>query len=211
MVKSLSAQVCALDTRMSNLYQLFGRTRNRLTIIEDTVNNLPEDEELGATVGCGGLENTSEADAVLVCEDGAQKAFVAGGEPEEIVFCDGKARKVPKGLGWHPLATKQLILTQSNMASNNVPVSLPEFPSDVCTPVWALFNSTGQAFPGGSGSGTQVQLHMNGNELFISGFFGDYSFCQAMVSTPTASNTLQVVSSGSGVRSFICHLLGYFY
>lgn len=211
LVQKLSAEVCALTTRLNNMYQLLGRTRNRLTTVEDTVNNLPDDEEVASAVGCGGLETTSEADAVLVCEDGAEKAMVPSGSPEHLVFCGGKVKKVPKGIQFYPLTTAQLVLTQTNMASNSTVVNLPEYPTDVCGPVWALFQSAAQSFPGGSGSATSVSVGANGQGVVTTGHFGDLSFAESTIKTTSAATTFSVTVSGSGSRNFNVTLIGYLY
>lgn len=211
LVQRLSAEVCALTTRLNNMYQLLGRTRNRLTTVEDTVNNLPDDEEVAASVGCAGLETTAEADAVLVCEDGAEMAMVPSGTPEHIVFCGGKVQKVPKGIEFYPLSTAQLILAQSNPASNNAIVNLPSYPTDVCGPVWMVLEIGGQSFPGGSASATSVQITCAGYAVWATGHFGDINFTQSMIPATTSTVTFAITVSGSGVRAFNINLIGYMY
>ena len=208
--KALQEKVCALETKYNNWHQLLGRTRNRVTTLEDTIKNLPDEDEI-VSVGCGGLETASEADALLVCDEGAEKAFVPSGSPEEVVFCGGKVKKVPKGIRFFPLAVKQLVLAQANMANNNAVVALPSYPTEPCGEVWAVFESSGQAFPGPSSSGTNVTVQMNGYLVHLTGFFGDYSGSLSFVRVTSATSTFNVTTSGSGVRSVNVNLIGYMY
>lgn len=209
--QALQANVCSLETRLNNMYQLFGRTRNRLTKVENDLNNLPSDEEAAAAVGCAGLESTGIADAVLVCEDGSEKAFVPAGIPEKIVFCGGQVKKVPKGLEFYPLVPKQLVLNVNIAGFVDVPANLPSFPTDVCGPIWAIFESLCQAHAGVSGTGSNVHLTLNGYSLCTAGFFGDWGSGQSMAPVTTSNITFHIEAAGNGVKNASSFLIGYMY
>lgn len=209
LVQRLSAEVCALTTRLNNMYQLLGRTRNRLTIIEDTVNNLPDEDEITSAVGCGGLETTATADAILVCDDGQEKAIVPTGEPLEIQICASAVRAVPRGLTYHPITPTQFV--NGAVASGSYPITLPSFPTDVCGQIVAVLEVLGITLAGPSGAATSYIATINSNLVMAVGASNDQVSDHAFVTASAAATTLVITKSGSGTSSISINCIGYFY
>lgn len=209
LVKNLAAEVCALNTRLNNMYQLMGRTRNRLTSVEDTLNNLPLEEEV-AMVGCGGLEAADTADAILACDAGAEKAFTATSSNEVLVSCGGKWKKSPKGLSFYPLSASSTI-ANGLVNSGDYPTTLTSFPTNTCGDVWAVLSSRGTTAPGPSGSSTSYYAYAGNNVILQVGLASSTESNMVFTKVSSASMPISVIKTGVGQTHLIVDLIGYMY
>lgn len=210
LLNALRADVCALQTKFNNWHTLLGRTRNRLTQLENDFKNLPEDTD-DVFVGCGALEGASEADAVIVCDGGAEKAFRATDQAEQIVFCDGKVRKVEKGLQFYPLSSGGQVLMNQVVGTANHSVTLSDYPEDACGPVWAVFSSRGTTAAGPSGAATSYFAAVDSQIILQVGLSNSTESAMFFARVNSPSITIDVVKTGVGATHIICYLIGYMY
>lgn len=208
-LEALERLTCALETKYNNWHQLLGRTRNRLTTLENEINNLPGPEEEDALVGCGGLETTQTADAIIVCEDGQEKAIVPSGTPMELQVCAGAVRVKERGLTYHPISPSVVFTGAVN--SSNLAINLPSFPTDVCGGIVAKFECTGFSAPGPSGSLTNYRADMNGHVLFAVGSTDNLASSHPTVPVSSSANVFTIAKAGVGITSFTMSLVGYYY
>lgn len=157
--------------------------------------------------GYNGLVMTKEVDGVLkqVCvKPECGKSFTTcckdGGDPLLKLRSDG--------LQFHPVGITN-VATGSGATTHHA--ILPQYPTDACGDVYALFQSTGNSFEGPSGATTRITGVIGSYYLFQSGYVGDAFATQAMAKVTSANTDIVITKAGTGTSGYTIALLGYYY
>lgn len=211
-LSQLSRDICAQGNMIKAWNQRLDKFRNRMNRLEDTINNLPGAEDAEVFNPCTNSDTAEEADAILACDNGNGKLFQAEGEDEadefELVACDGKWKRRPRGLTYHP---HELVQVLSTTAIGSQAIVLPDFPEDVCGVIHAVFETSMTAGNGASGAAHNRTAKIGNYVIGTSGFHDNCDACQTIVPVEDASQTVVITMFGSSSGSCVVKLVGYFY
>ena len=129
----------------------------------------------------------------------------------------------PKGLTFHPLDASVQLFAATSVKQETV--TLPEYPSNPCGDVWAVFQAEAQSFPGPSNQGSVFTIGMGSSYswigtpsdldacLIVAGSYGDLTF-QGYVPRKVSSSSIIIKSANNGVSAIqggSVRILGYLY
>lgn len=208
----LSRQVCATGNMIKGWNQKLDKFRNRMDRLEDTINNLPGAEDSVVSGPCQNADSASDGfDSLLGCDDGNPSIISATGEDEEdqfeVVACNGKWHRQPKGLTRHWL-DPEVTLAVSNGVNS---VTLPSFPEDVCGPIRAIFGTYLSTSAGPSGTPGSTTITVGSKQVAQSGIFGSATYQEATAPVTSSTVTITISVSNAISSSQTMKLLGYEY